>query len=110
MPVSVSIVEVMTLGALVACLLFLACLLGFGFWVARRLFGFATGFRSFGAERVNGVVQMKGLFNDEASLPPLVTVKKAATASVLRQAFDFEPSPEDIERAERVAATPEERN
>ncbi len=105
MPVEISIIQVAALGALIACLLFLTCLLVFGFWVARRLFGFATGFKSVGAERVNGVVQMKGLFSDAASLPPLLTVKNG---SALKQAFDFEPTPEDIERATRTAVTPED--
>lgn len=101
MPVEISIVQVASLGALIACVLFLLALLVVGTWVAVKALGFAGRFKSVGAERVNGIVQVKGVFADESE-PVSVQVDTGKFKAMIKEAVNFDPSPEDLAREAEI--------
>jgi hypothetical protein len=101
MQTEISIAQMMSLGALIAGAAFLLFLLVVGYLFVRKVTNVAGRFKSVGAERVNGVIQMRGVFDDEQALLPdgarLSTLKSA-----LRNAVDFSPSPEDLQREAEI--------
>lgn len=59
-----SVAQLIALGCLLAALVFAVLLIGFGWWLTRRVLGLAARFKSVGAERTaGGQIQMKGLFD-----------------------------------------------
>jgi hypothetical protein len=102
MPVEISIVQVMSLGALIAGACFLVVMVAIGLWITRKVLKVVGRFQSVGAERVNGRIQMKGLFTDgDAAVETAVRQPSKLTRGI-RQALDFTPSPEDLQHLDRV--------
>lgn len=102
MPVEVSIVQAMSLGALCVTVIFQLALLLVAFWVFRKAIGVVSRFQSVGAERVNGRIQMRGLFHEEAERRETLVAAKPGLFSVLKEAADFEPTAEDLQRVAQV--------
>jgi hypothetical protein len=102
MPVEISVVQVASLGALVACVLFLLVLLLVGLWVAAKTIGFASRFKSVGAERVNGIVQVKGVFDDASREPLKLQLNPSQITELMKEAVNFDPTPEDLAREAEI--------
>lgn len=104
MPVEVSFVQVMSLGALVATVLFLFFLLAVSVFVGVKAIKLFSAFMSVGAERVNGRLQMRGMFSDGEALGASARTasKPSALKAIARELVDFEPSAEDLQRQAEI--------
>ncbi len=115
MTVETSFVQIALLGALLMVAVFLFALLCFGVYWTRKAVRGVSAFQKFGIERVDGGrIQLSGMFTEHNSIAPeLQALPMPSIApkakSILRQALDFSPSPEDqahIDRVEGSATKP----
>lgn len=111
MPIEVSVVQLISLGMLIAWSIFLFVLLLVCLYFARKLMKFVARFQGVGADRVDGRIQVRGLFGDKIAPKSKSRAKKprgkpGGIAANLKKAFDFSPSEEDLARAANVEDMP----
>lgn len=102
MQTEISIAQMMSLGALIAGAAFLLFLLIVGWLLVRKVTNVASRFRSVGAERVNGVIQMKGVFYDQERRELVTLDEPSIIRQAIKAATDFSPSPEDLQREAEI--------